>query len=463
MKKMVDGAIIENLESFRTQNEFTPNEAIVLEKNENSDLIDYAKPCSQEFFLKLFTPTGAFWSLYEQLGLAFRPPATSAHAVFVGSQLYFCKNFEDKYLSRVGPRKKFVFKNDSVKQEFDFTAESLLLTLAIPFDWASQVAGFSLASLKINESARRFEGFRKKSLEDCALLAQEKNPARLAEKALAKACEAMTYSFAASLGYTLKIKPTPSPSWQDCEQDDYAALSGNPKELRKRFGFHSPSPYDVSTPRFKESLDLATAIGTQPKISNPFMRLRENAKFTCSRFLSLQRQAYLQAGSESGLGEKIFFLKTSELEECITDPNAFLHEITSRQKAFQQSQSPLPKQIFYASKWVLRTQESKQIQGIPGGGPATITGQAVEVNTTQDYSKNVEGKIIISRTLSPNLVSLYSKATGVISATGGMLSHCAIVAREKNLPCIVSVKGFDQLREGQNLQVNGKTGQIKTI
>ena len=80
-----------------------------------------------------------------------------------------------------------------------------------------------------------------------------------------------------------------------------------------------------------------------------------------------------------------------------------------------------------------------------------------------DLKKSFSGKIIITNYFSPNLVVTYTGALGVISSIGGTLSHPAIVAREKGLPCILQVEGISSLIEGTIVELDGIKGKVKKI
>jgi pyruvate,water dikinase len=50
---------------------------------------------------------------------------------------------------------------------------------------------------------------------------------------------------------------------------------------------------------------------------------------------------------------------------------------------------------------------------------------------------------------------------GVVADTGGVLSHCAIVAREFGLPAVVGTEvGTSVLESGMNVTVDGTKGVV---
>ena len=61
----------------------------------------------------------------------------------------------------------------------------------------------------------------------------------------------------------------------------------------------------------------------------------------------------------------------------------------------------------------------------------------------------------------PGWTPLFAKAKGVIVDKGGVLSHCAIVAREMNLPAVSRVRQCHRiLKNGDKVWVDGNNGRI---
>jgi pyruvate,water dikinase len=58
-------------------------------------------------------------------------------------------------------------------------------------------------------------------------------------------------------------------------------------------------------------------------------------------------------------------------------------------------------------------------------------------------------------------VPYFSIAGAVVSDVGGVLSHCAIVAREFGVPAVVgSVTGTTVIKTGQTITVDGNNGLV---
>jgi phosphohistidine swiveling domain-containing protein len=52
------------------------------------------------------------------------------------------------------------------------------------------------------------------------------------------------------------------------------------------------------------------------------------------------------------------------------------------------------------------------------------------------------GAVLALPTASPSLILALRRAVAVVSETGGVVSHAAIIAREFGLPCVVAVPGI---------------------
>ncbi|NJL20930.1 MAG: phosphoenolpyruvate synthase [Leptolyngbyaceae cyanobacterium SM1_3_5] len=74
------------------------------------------------------------------------------------------------------------------------------------------------------------------------------------------------------------------------------------------------------------------------------------------------------------------------------------------------------------------------------------------------------GSILVAKQTDPGWILLFPGAAGVLVERGGVLSHAAIVARELNLPAIVSLPGLlDWLQDGDRVEMNGSTGQVRRL
>ena len=101
------------------------------------------------------------------------------------------------------------------------------------------------------------------------------------------------------------------------------------------------------------------------------------------------------------------------------------------------------------------------ITGVAGSG-GVITGKARVVKSLNEASDVDEGDIIVCEMTLPPWVPLFSIASAFVTDTGGVLSHCAIVAREMGIPAVVGTQiGSNVIKTGQTITVDGNKGTVR--
>jgi len=69
--------------------------------------------------------------------------------------------------------------------------------------------------------------------------------------------------------------------------------------------------------------------------------------------------------------------------------------------------------------------------------------------------------VLVTTTLTPGLGPLLPRLKGIVSETGSVLAHLAILAREARVPTVVGYTGAtSDLPEGSVVLVDGDTGQV---
>jgi pyruvate,water dikinase len=94
--------------------------------------------------------------------------------------------------------------------------------------------------------------------------------------------------------------------------------------------------------------------------------------------------------------------------------------------------------------------------------PGVATGTAKVVKTLEEASKLQQGDIMVCEMTLPPWTPLFSTVSAVVADTGGILSHCAIVAREYRIPCVVGTAvGTITIKDGQRVTVDGTKGIVR--
>ncbi len=98
------------------------------------------------------------------------------------------------------------------------------------------------------------------------------------------------------------------------------------------------------------------------------------------------------------------------------------------------------------------------------GAPASrgqVTGSARILKSTDESQRLKSGDILVCVMTTPAWTPLFSIASGIITETGGVLSHPAITAREYGIPAVVAVKDATRrIRDGQTITIDGGKGIV---
>jgi len=106
-----------------------------------------------------------------------------------------------------------------------------------------------------------------------------------------------------------------------------------------------------------------------------------------------------------------------------------------------------------------KKERDKPALGISGG---EAKGVLISVSEIDNY-KGTDA-ILCTKILSPDLTRHFDKIIGIVSENGGVLSHLAIIAREKKIPVIVDFNfESSDFKIGDNIKINGANGQISKL
>ncbi|NUW39397.1 PEP/pyruvate-binding domain-containing protein [Nonomuraea rhodomycinica] len=100
------------------------------------------------------------------------------------------------------------------------------------------------------------------------------------------------------------------------------------------------------------------------------------------------------------------------------------------------------------------------LTGTPGSR-GTATGAARVVRGPGDFSRVRPGDILVCPFTDPAWTPLLRIAAGVVTETGGVLSHAAIVAREHGIPAVLGIPDATRrLRDDTVITLDGTTGTV---
>ncbi|MGN6664724.1 MAG: phosphoenolpyruvate synthase [Solirubrobacterales bacterium] len=96
-----------------------------------------------------------------------------------------------------------------------------------------------------------------------------------------------------------------------------------------------------------------------------------------------------------------------------------------------------------------------------GAAPGEASGPVRVVSAREQAGELQEGEILVTRMTAPDWVPLMRRAAAIVTDSGGMTCHAAIVSRELGIPCLVGTgEATKVLRDGQVVRVDAAAGVV---
>ena len=203
-------------------------------------------------------------------------------------------------------------------------------------------------------------------------------------------------------------------------------------------------------------------------LAQTYLLFRENQRFYLDHILYRQRLLLLQYGqllSRDGCledPEDVFFLS---LDEVFRLPGEDLRRtISQRRRGFMRNRDLLPPKFLRGrmefDDTVTRMEGGTVVQGT-AASPGIVRGPARVVSSVKDLTEVKEGEVLVASNTDPGWTAVFHRLGGLVTETGGILSHGAVVSREYNIPAVTAVKGAtSMLRTGQVITVDGNEGIV---
>ena len=103
------------------------------------------------------------------------------------------------------------------------------------------------------------------------------------------------------------------------------------------------------------------------------------------------------------------------------------------------------------------------VRGLPAS-PGMVEGKARLVWGPEEFDQVRQGEIVACITTNPAWVVVFSKIAGLVTDTGGVLAHPAIVAREFGIPAVVGTGDCTvRIKTGDRVRVNGTAGVVEIL
>jgi phosphohistidine swiveling domain-containing protein len=105
--------------------------------------------------------------------------------------------------------------------------------------------------------------------------------------------------------------------------------------------------------------------------------------------------------------------------------------------------------------------DGEVLRGTPASAGRAV-GTARVITGAADFGRLEAGDVLVCATTTPAWTPLFASAAALVTDTGGILSHAAIVAREYGLPAVVGCDiATSAIRDGARVEVDGEAGQVR--
>jgi pyruvate,water dikinase len=161
--------------------------------------------------------------------------------------------------------------------------------------------------------------------------------------------------------------------------------------------------------------------------------------------------------------EDIFYLYFDEIVEIVKAgemKSVYAENIAQRKREIRECQNvTLPHTIYGDQPPPLTSHMGRRLKGIPTS-KGSYQGKLRVVKGIKDFYKVREGDVLAIPYSDVGWTPLFSKVGAIVAESGGFLSHSSIVAREFEIPALVSVQGACQLKDDTVVTVDAYHGEL---
>jgi pyruvate,water dikinase len=91
-------------------------------------------------------------------------------------------------------------------------------------------------------------------------------------------------------------------------------------------------------------------------------------------------------------------------------------------------------------------------------------GTARVVRDAADFARVGAGDVLVCTTTTPAWTPLFASIAALVTDTGGILCHAAVVAREYGIPAVVGAEvATTWIPDGARVEVDGGAGEVRLI
>ncbi len=185
-----------------------------------------------------------------------------------------------------------------------------------------------------------------------------------------------------------------------------------------------------------------------------YVWLREEMRDLSSRMYYIVRTHVLAVAHQRGLGDDIFFMT---FQEILDDDRSLIDRNREIYDSYRNFESPHE----IGSKFGhIEAPHGGEIRGI-GASQGSVTGVARVVRSIEDAARVEQGAILVCPFTDPGWTPVLSRVAAVVTETGGLLSHAAVICREFAIPAVLGVPNATRrISDGAVVTVHGGEGSV---
>jgi len=250
------------------------------------------------------------------------------------------------------------------------------------------------------------------------------------------------------------------------------------EEERKR-----QAAIDVVRPKlnFLDRLNFDKAIKAAPIWS----QAREATRDRAVRFTLPAKQVYRElvrrAADRGGSGDPVTVALLSPITELagyLENPALMAETLAERRALHARFAAVTPRFYITSQDEVPSIEELEAEQGIDASGPSgsgdvlmgkagcsgVAKGRVRVVMDPHDATDLMPGEVLVAPITDPAWTPLFLPSAAVVVNVGALMSHAVIVARELEIPCVVSVDdATSKLTDGMLVEVDGTAGTVTVL
>ncbi len=248
------------------------------------------------------------------------------------------------------------------------------------------------------------------------------------------------------------------------------------QNLKRRKNVENYVAFRIRSTRF--GLLKFKLFATILNLARKYISFRENQRFNLDKWIARNRQLYLEIGnffvSKRYLrdSEDIFFLYKHEVRNLLRAPKQFsipktLNLIKNRKNDFNKYEYAIPPKFLHGSREfddpIPKSYDNSNFRGIPASNGIITAKTRILTDIKQVFTVRA-GEILVVPKTDPGWTPVFAKIGGLITETGGILSHGAVVSREYGIPSVTNIiNACKILKTGMIVKVNGTEGIVSIL